>query len=297
MKHNIDRASERLSKKLIEFLESHPKRIEPVSEPEWIVINRFHETWVEAIPNKLAPDFLEQLWDEAGDLLQIADENDSFYDHDRVETTGVETLAYYRTFRTIDKTKLVQDWGIHFNVGNFFAFVRRIAKSAGVPSKEALIPSYYFVLHHEMNHYEVDLGIFFLETLKNEYVYFSRSNPNELEEALGNGRGVTHPKVKRYRKYIEDRYANSSLAGYNKIRDYLSTKRQTDAFNQILISSFTSGSPHVLPLAHELMKPGEAPLQGPLLPPRLFSRMTLHFLKSMIPKKLVRKSGNSFLMK
>jgi hypothetical protein len=122
------------------------------------------------------------------------------------------------------------------------------------------------VFQHEVNHYEVDLGIFFLETHSGKREYFMRPTPNLLEEALGNGRGATHAKVKKYKKFIVHRYSHSSLPGYNQLLDYLSSKSQRDAFNEILFECIGAATNQEVPLAHEFMKPGQpfSPSQIPI---------------------------------
>lgn len=241
-----------------ELLEFHVDLQESGSEAEWFDENREQEVWVEEIPNKVGLDFLIELWNQANQDLGSVDEYRSFYDPDGVETEEVDKLlAFYRTFRSINKGRDIQDWGIHFNVGNFFAFVRRIAKSAGTSGVDALPACYFFVLHHELNHYEVDLGVYFLEAHTGKRAYFLKANPLELEEALGSGRGVTHPKVKKFKKYIVDRYANSSLLGYNQLRDYLTVKTQNEAFNKILFDLIGPVSNKAVPIANEFMKPGK----------------------------------------
>ena len=255
-----------LTKLFQELLEFHIELQEPGKEPQWFIDNREREVWVEEVPSKSALDFLVELWDQANKDLGSDDEYRSFYDHDGVETEEVDLLlAYYRTFRSINKGRNIQDWGIHFNVGNFFAFVRRIAKSAGTSGIDALPACYYFVWQHELNHYEVDLGVYFLEAHIGKRAYFAKANPLEIEEALGNGRGVTHPKVKGFKKYIVDRYANSSLRGYNQLRDYLTVKRQNEAFNKILFDLIRPVTTKAVPIAHEFMKPGK-PFSPSLVP-------------------------------
>lgn len=246
-----------LTKLFQNLLENHVELRENGREPDWFDENREQEVWVQPIPNKASLDFLIELWNQANADLGSDDEFRSFYDHDGVETQGVNELAYYRTFRSIIKGNPTQDWGIHFNVGNFFAFVRRIAKSAGVEGLEVLPACYHFVLQHEVNHYEVDLGIFFLEAHSGKRGYFIRTSPNPLEEALGNGRGASHPKVKKYKKFIVHRYAHSSLPGYNQLEAYLTPKRQRDAFNEILFGCISPATAQEVPLAHEFMKPGQ----------------------------------------
>jgi len=254
-----------LTKLFQNLLEFHVELREPGREPEWFNENREQEIWVQEIPNKSSLDFLVELWNQANGDLGSDDEFRSFYDPDGVETEGVDVLAYYRTFRSIEKGRHSQDWGIHFNVGNFFAFVRRIAKSAGVDGLEVLPACYYFVFQHEVNHYEVDLGIFFLEAHSGKREYFMRPTPNLLEEALGNGRGATHPKVKKYKKIFVDRFAHSSLPGYNQLQDYMTPTRQNAAFNEILFDCIRPATQQEIPLAHEFMKPGR-PFSPSLIP-------------------------------
>ncbi len=255
-----------LTKLFQNLLEFHVELRETGREPEWFIENREQEIWVQEVPNKSSLDFLVELWNQANEDLGSDDEFRSFYDSDGVETEDVEVLAYYRTFRSIEKGRRHQDWGIHFNVGNFFAFVRRIAKSAGVDGLAVLPACYYFVFQHEVNHYEVDLGIFFLEAHSGKRGYFNRTTPNLLEEALGNGRGATHAKVKKYKKFIVHRYAHSSLPGYNQLQDYLTPKRQRDAFNEILFDCIRPANSQEVPLAHEFMKLGQpfSPSQIPI---------------------------------
>jgi hypothetical protein len=242
----------------MEILEFHPPLWQEGYEPDWRGQNRINEAWIEAIPSKECPEFIERLWIEANEDFGSVEEFRSFYDNDGVETDAIEeAIAYYSTFRSINKGLLIQDWGIHFNIGGFFAFVRRIASSAGKPGLEVLDACYHFVLQHEINHYEVDLGIFFLEVHSGQRNYFLRPTPNLLEEALGNGRGASNPKVKKIKKIVVDRYANSSLAGYNELEKYLTPKRQAEAFNEILFESVKPAHPKGFPLAHEFMKPGK----------------------------------------
>lgn len=246
-----------LTRLFLNLLDSHGNFENIEKEPEWLSLSREHDVWAEEVPSKLGLEFLTELWNEANQDLGSDDEFRSFYDSNKVETDGVEVLAYYRTFRSINKGFHAHDWGIHFNVSNFFAFVRRISESAGVEGLEVLPACYHFVFQHEVNHYEVDLGIFFLEKNSGKFEYFNMSRPNELEEALGNGRGVTHVKVKKYKKYIVDRYAYSSLPGYNKLRDYMTPQRQKDAYNKILFDCLSAFTDQRIPLAHEFMKPGK----------------------------------------
>lgn len=246
----------KLTKLFLELLEFHVSLQEPGPEPEWFIENKENQIWTEEVESKDALDKIVSLWDEANEGIGSHDEFHPFYDRDGVETESVDVLAYYRTFRSINKGRYSQDWGIHFNLGNFFAFVRRIAASAGVPPQEALPACYHFVLQHEINHYEVDLGIFFLESHSGQRQYFARPLPDELEEALGSGRGVSHPKVKDFKKFIIHRYEHTSLAGYKDLASYLTPKKQNDAFNKILFDCVKPATP-VVPLGHEFIKPGE----------------------------------------
>jgi len=255
-----------LTKLFIELLESHTSLQEPGREPVWFTENRENQTWTEEVESKVALEKILDLWDKANEVIGSDDEAHPFYDRDGVETEdrlrdegaaqGVDVLAYYRTFRSINKSKIEQDWGIHFNLGNFFAFVRRVAVSAGADPKIALPACYHFVLHHEINHYEVDLGIFFLESHSGQRQYFNRPYPNELEEALGSGRGVSHPNVKQFKRFILHRYEHSSLPGYRDLGSYLTLKKQNDAYNKILFDCVMPATPAV-PFGHEFMKPGE----------------------------------------
>ena len=110
-------------------------------------------------------------------------------------------------------------------------------------------------MQHEINHYEVDLGIFFLETHSGQRGYHFRKTPVLLEEALGNARGVCHPKVKKFKAVITNRYARSGLPGYGDLKKYMTPKKQREAFNELLFDCIKPAKP-VAPLGHEFMKPG-----------------------------------------
>ena len=269
-----------ITREFIKILEFHVSLQEHGREPSWFVENRENDIWTEETDNKEALEKLLTLWKEANEEIGSRDEFDSFYDHDGIEAEGVDVLAYYKTFRSINKGKTTQDWGIHFNVGSFFAFVRRIAASAGVNPQEVLPGCYHFVLQHEINHYEVDLGIFFLETYSGQRRYFTRPLPDDLEEALGNGRGASNPKVKQVKKFIIHRYEKSSLSGYRDLSSYLTAASQKEAFNKILLDC-VKGAAHAIPLTHEFMNPG-GPFSSKKVP--VFLHIGNHIPNSKPPK-------------
>ena len=214
----------------------------------------FPEKQLEMVEFDQALERIFQIWDEVGESLAQEAENKPFYDSDGVEVNGVDLLAYYVTFRSIRADRENQNWGIHFNLKEFFAFVRRVAKSANKPAREALSACYFFVLHHEINHYEIDLGTFFLEAHSGRSGYLTRQVPVEVEEALGSGRGVTRPEVKEFKDVIVYRYESTSLRGYRDLGKYLTRKRQESAFNEILFQNVPSAKKN-FPLAHQFMKP------------------------------------------